>query len=51
MRAPERQVIAEHAARRARLVAKRNGDAIASGDGGVFARVDEWTAERAGRAR
>ncbi len=51
MRAPERQAVAEHAARRARLVAKRNETAIASGDGGVFARVDEWTADRAGRAR
>jgi alkylation response protein AidB-like acyl-CoA dehydrogenase len=51
MRVPERQAVAAHAARRARLVAKRNETAIASGDGGVFARVDEWTAERAGRAR
>src|SRR4051812_14022042 len=51
MRTPERRVVAERAARRARLVAKRNETAIASGDGGVFAQVDAWTAERAARAR
>ena len=50
-RVPERQALAARAARRAKLVAKRNAEAIASGDGGVFARVDEWTAERTAKAR
>ncbi|HEY3218447.1 MAG TPA: acyl-CoA dehydrogenase family protein [Candidatus Limnocylindria bacterium] len=49
-RVPERREVAERAARRARLVAKRNAEAIGSGDSGVFARVAEWTAARtAGR--
>jgi len=51
MRDPERVPLAERAARRARLVAKRNETAIASGDGGVFARVDEWTAARTSASR
>src|SRR4051812_2325367 len=51
MRDPERGALARRAARRARLVAKRNETAIASGDGGVFERVDEWIAERTARAR
>lgn len=46
-RVPERRALAERAARRASLVAKRNAAAIGSGDGGVFERVDSWTAERA----
>jgi len=50
-RAPERRTIAERAARRARLVAKRNEVAIGSGDGGVFAQVDAWSAERTSRSR
>ncbi len=50
-RVPERRAIAERAARRASLVAKRNAAAIGNGDGGVFDRVDAWTAERAGRGR
>ena len=48
-RVPERRALAERAARRAKLVAKRNADAIASGDGGVFERVDAWAAERGTR--
>jgi alkylation response protein AidB-like acyl-CoA dehydrogenase len=50
-RVPERRALAERAARRARLVAKRNAAAIGSGDGGVFAQVDEWTAARTARSR
>ena len=49
VRVPERQRLAERAARRAKLVARRNAAAIASGDGGVFARADAWTAERQAR--
>jgi alkylation response protein AidB-like acyl-CoA dehydrogenase len=49
VRVPERRALAERAARRAKLVAKRNAAAIASGDGGVFARADAWTAERQAR--
>jgi hypothetical protein len=49
VRVPERHGLAERAARRAKLVAKRNAAAIASGDGGVFARADAWTAERQAR--
>jgi alkylation response protein AidB-like acyl-CoA dehydrogenase len=45
--APERQALAARAARRAKLVAKRNAAAVSSGDGGVFERVDAWSAERA----
>jgi len=45
-RIPERRAVADRAARRARIVAKRNAEAIASGDGGVFARVDDWARER-----
>jgi hypothetical protein len=48
---PERGGLATRAARRAKLVAKRNAAAIGSGDGGVFARVDEWTAERTAKTR
>ena len=44
-----RRVLVERAARRARLVAKRNELAIGSGDGGVFAQIDEWAGLRAGR--
>ena len=51
MRVPERRALALRAARRAKLVAKRNAEAIASGDGGVFERVDAWTAERAAKSR
>ena len=50
-RVPERSGLATRAARRAKLVAKRNAAAISSGDGGVFARVDEWIAERMAKAR
>ena len=50
-RVPERRAVADRAARRARIVAKRNAEAIASGDGGVFARVDEWARERATPSR
>ncbi len=50
-RVPERRGLAEHAARRAKLVAKKNAAAIGSGDGGVFERVDAWTMERANKAR
>jgi len=50
-RAPERLGLATRAARRAKLVAKRNAAAIGSGDGGVFAQVDEWAAERTAKAR
>ena len=50
-RLPERRDLAERAARRAKLVAKKNAAAIGSGDGGVFARVDAWTRDRAGRTR
>jgi alkylation response protein AidB-like acyl-CoA dehydrogenase len=49
-RVPERRALAERAARRAKLVAKRNAAAIASGDGGVFDRVDAWAAERTARS-
>ena len=45
-RIPERRAVADRAARRARIVAKRNAEAIATGDGGVFARVDDWARER-----
>jgi len=45
-RAPERGALFAYAARRARLVAKRNADAIAAGDGGVFERIAEWERER-----
>ncbi len=49
-RVPERRGLAERAARRAKLVAKRNAAAIGSGDEGVFQRIAEWTAARsAGR--
>jgi hypothetical protein len=49
-RVPERRGLAERAARRAKLVAKRNAAAIGSGDEGVFGRIAEWTAARtAGR--
>jgi len=51
LRVPERKALAARAARRAKLVAKRNAQAIASGDGGVFERVDAWTAERAAKTR
>ncbi len=44
-----RRELVERRARRARLVAKRNEQAIGSGDGGVFARIDEWTGLREGR--
>jgi len=50
-RVPERRGLAERAARRAKLVAKRNAAAIGSGDGGVFAQVDEWTVQRAAKTR
>jgi hypothetical protein len=50
-RVPERRGLAERAARRAKIVAKKNAAAIGSGDGGVFERVDAWTAERANKAR
>jgi alkylation response protein AidB-like acyl-CoA dehydrogenase len=50
-RVPERRGLAERAARRAKLVAKKNAAAIGSGDGGVFERVDAWTSERAARSR
>ena len=50
-RIPERRAVADRAARRARIVAKRNAEAIASGDGGVFARVDEWARQRATPSR
>jgi alkylation response protein AidB-like acyl-CoA dehydrogenase len=50
-RAPERRGLAERAARRAKLVAKRNAAAMGSGDGGVFAQVDAWTSERNGTRR
>ncbi|HET8568307.1 MAG TPA: acyl-CoA dehydrogenase family protein [Candidatus Limnocylindria bacterium] len=43
---PERRALAERAARRARLVAQANAREIASGDGGVFERIDAWTKER-----
>jgi alkylation response protein AidB-like acyl-CoA dehydrogenase len=45
-RLPERRGVAARAARRARIVAKRNAEAIASGDGGVFDRIAQWHAER-----
>jgi alkylation response protein AidB-like acyl-CoA dehydrogenase len=51
VRVPERRALAERAARRAKLVAKRNAAAIASGDGGVFDRVETWAAERTARSR
>jgi alkylation response protein AidB-like acyl-CoA dehydrogenase len=50
-RAPERRGLAARAARRAKLVAKKNAAAIGSGDGGVFERVDAWTSERAATRR
>ena len=50
-RVPERRGLAVRAARRAKLVAKRNAAAIGSGDGGVFGQVDEWTAERIAKTR
>jgi hypothetical protein len=50
-RVPERRPLAERAARRAKLVATRNAAAMGSGDGGVFAQVDAWTAQRAGERR
>jgi alkylation response protein AidB-like acyl-CoA dehydrogenase len=50
-RVPERRGLAERAARRAKLVAKKNSAAIGSGDGGVFERVDAWTSERAATKR
>jgi hypothetical protein len=50
LRVPERRALAERAARRAKLVAKRNAAAIASGDGGVFDRVEAWAAERTARS-
>ena len=43
---PERQALAERAARTARLVAERNRRAIAMDDGSVFAQIAEWKAER-----
>ena len=45
-RIPERRVVADRAARRAKIVARRNAEAIASGDGGVFERIAQWHAER-----
>jgi alkylation response protein AidB-like acyl-CoA dehydrogenase len=50
-RIPERRGLAERAARRAKLVAKRSAAAIASGDGGVFAQVDAWTEARTAKRR
>jgi alkylation response protein AidB-like acyl-CoA dehydrogenase len=43
---PEKRVVAERAAKRARLVAERNARRIEAGDFGVFARIDEWRRER-----
>lgn len=43
---PARRALAEHAARRARLVVERNARAIALDDGAVFARIDSWRGER-----
>ncbi|MDO8506816.1 MAG: acyl-CoA dehydrogenase family protein, partial [Candidatus Limnocylindria bacterium] len=48
---PERRGLAERAARRAKLVAKRNAVAMGSGDGGVFERIDAWTKERGASGR
>ncbi len=45
-RVPEREPLARRAARRARLVSERNARAIGAGDGGVFARIAAWRAER-----
>jgi hypothetical protein len=45
-RSRDRATLFAHAARRARLVAKRNAQAIAAGDGGVYARIAEWERER-----
>ncbi len=50
-RLDERRPLAERAARRARLVAKRNAAVISSGDGGVFERIAQWTAERTAARR
>jgi alkylation response protein AidB-like acyl-CoA dehydrogenase len=43
---PERQQLAERAARTARLVAERNRRAIAMDDGSVFERIAAWRSER-----
>ena len=51
VRVPERRGLAERAARRAKLVATKNGAAMGSGDGGVFDRVDTWTTERTTKTR
>jgi alkylation response protein AidB-like acyl-CoA dehydrogenase len=50
-RLPERQPLFARAARRAKLVAQRNGKEIGDGDAGVFARIAEWERERAEHAR
>ncbi|HEY8824485.1 MAG TPA: acyl-CoA dehydrogenase family protein [Candidatus Limnocylindria bacterium] len=43
---PERQQVAERAARTARLVAERNRRAISLDDGSVFERIATWRSER-----
>ena len=48
-RVPERTPIFERAARRAKLVAQRNGKEIGDGDGGVFERIAEWERDRTAR--
>ncbi|HYK97939.1 MAG TPA: acyl-CoA dehydrogenase family protein [Candidatus Acidoferrales bacterium] len=50
VRVSSRRRLAERAARRAKLVAIRNAAAMGAGDGGVFAQIAEWRAER-GAAR
>ncbi|HEV8229768.1 MAG TPA: acyl-CoA dehydrogenase family protein [Candidatus Limnocylindria bacterium] len=50
-RLPEREPLFARAARRAKLVAQRNGKEIGDGDAGVFARIAEWERERAEHAR
>ncbi|HUQ42378.1 MAG TPA: acyl-CoA dehydrogenase family protein, partial [Candidatus Limnocylindrales bacterium] len=50
-RSSDRASLAAHAARRAKIVARRNAAAIASGDGGVFERIAAWSAERTSTSR
>jgi alkylation response protein AidB-like acyl-CoA dehydrogenase len=47
-RMPERAPLFARAARRAKLVAQRNAKEIGDGDGGVFARIDQWERDRSG---
>jgi hypothetical protein len=48
-RVPERTPVFERAARRAKLVAQRNGKEIGAGDGGVFERIADWERDRTSR--